>query len=103
MSGAASAPPASACRQAEQRLPCREPGPSSAAEVCGQTLVMQHQELQGRDITLANMRDCRIFLLGSPAALRLRNLHSCQLASGPVSGPSFLDGELCKLHLCLTS
>ena len=55
---------------------------------------MHIHQLEGRDITLSDMHACQIFLLGSPAALRLKNLHACQLVSGPVSGASFLEGSL---------
>ena len=57
---------------------------------------MHNHQLEGRDITLSDMHACQIFLLGSPAALRLKNMRACQLVSGPVSGASFLDGALSR-------
>ena len=78
----------------------------------GQTIVKQRAQLEGQDVLLRGLRGCRVFLLGSMAALRLLDVQDCTLCSGPVTGATFVDGaprqfswdaghNLPKLRSCL--
>lgn len=70
---------------------CRETAPAAELTV-GQTIVRQRAQLEGQDVLLRGLRGCKVFLLGSMAALRQLDVQDCTVCSGPVTGATFVDG-----------
>ncbi|XP_078503240.1 tubulin-specific chaperone C [Lissotriton helveticus] len=91
-------PPAPAPAQLE---PITAPLPEPA-HTCGfrglegQSLALNGEELSGRDVQLADLRDCRVQLQGSPGTLHMRGLRGCTVLCGPVSSSVFMD----ECHNC---
>ncbi|CAG9822982.1 unnamed protein product [Phaedon cochleariae] len=72
--------------------------------ICGvfnkdnEDVTMTNNEIFKKDITFENMKNCKIFLKGSPSTLHLDNLMNCQIFSGPVSTSIFAENcENCTL------
>ncbi|KAJ1157349.1 hypothetical protein NDU88_010063 [Pleurodeles waltl] len=57
----------------------------------GQSLELSGEELNGQDVQLVNLRDCRVRLQGSPGTLHLRGLRGCTVLCGPVASSVFMD------------
>ena len=66
----------------------------------GADVVRTAEQLAGGDFVLHGLTDCRVWLPGSVAALRLAGLRRCAVLAGPVAGAVFADGlEGCALGL----
>lgn len=57
-----------------------------------QKVVRRGAELDGGDLTLTDLEDCTVLLLGRLSALRLRGARRCCVVAGPVAGAAFLEG-----------
>lgn len=68
--------------------------PTSDFIISGQRITREQTDLQEKDISFSNLRDCTIVLYGSPSALHLEKLEWCKVFCGPVSGSIFINN--CK-------
>lgn len=65
--------------------------------VCGffnkknENLLMTNANLFKKDVTLAQLENCQVYLKGTPSTLHLNNLKNCQVFSGPVSTSIFAE------------
>ena len=57
----------------------------------GQEITRHETDLFQKDISFSNLQKCTLTLYGSPSALHLKKLESCQVFCGPVSGSVFID------------
>ncbi|XP_046571096.1 LOW QUALITY PROTEIN: tubulin-specific chaperone C-like [Haliotis rubra] len=48
------------------------------------------EELNQKDVALADLTDCTVKLLGAPSAIHINKLNNCRVFSGPVSGSVFI-------------
>ena len=55
---------------------------------------MNAEELAGGEYTLTNLTDCTVHLQGAMSSLQIRDLANCTVSTGPVTGPTFVHGEL---------
>jgi hypothetical protein len=66
----------------------------------GRDVVLRASALAGREFLLADLMDCRVWLLGEMPALRALRLTRCTVVAGPVRGAAFVDGaDGCTLAL----
>ena len=47
-------------------------------------------DINGKDVALVELCDCKVKLFGSPSAINIFNLKHCTILSGPVSGSIFI-------------
>ena len=59
-----------------------------------QTVVVNAEELAGGEYALTNLTDCTVHLQGPMSSLQIRDLVNCTVSTGPVTGPTFVYGEL---------
>ena len=59
--------------------------------IVGQKITRHEEDLFGKDISFSNLNKCTLTLYGSPLALHLEKLDSCQVFCGPVSGSVFIN------------
>ena len=55
----------------------------------GETLVM-NEEINLKDVALANLDSCTVQLFGAPSAVHINKLTKCRVFCGPVSGSIFI-------------
>ena len=73
---------------------------SGLTGLSGQKKVLNSSEIDFKEIILDSLTECTIYLEGAPSALRLINIRSCTIFSGPVSGSVFIiNCHQCKLHI----
>lgn len=60
-------------------------------------LKMADSEIFKKDVTLANLKNCTVYLVGSPSTLHLNHLVNCKVFCGPVSTSIF--AENCETSL----
>lgn len=48
-------------------------------------------EINGSDVVLSNLKNCKIVLTGKVGALRMNNIEHCTIISGPVAGSLFVE------------
>lgn len=48
------------------------------------------EEINKKDVALANLESCKVSLLGTPSAIHINKLTNCTILSGPVSGSIFI-------------
>ena len=66
----------------------------------GRILVKLPSSIDGCDVTLSDLSDCIVLLLGSPTALRCSNLKRTSVWMGPCSGSVLIYGATdCAFHL----
>lgn len=63
-------------------------------------VVEPRESIAGLDVTLSDLRDCTVFLLGPLAALFMHRLQRCQVFAGPVAGAIFMEGGRGACCLC---
>lgn len=61
-----------------------------------QTITINAEDLAGGEYSLTNLTGCTVHLEGPMSALQIRNLAACLICTGPVSGPTFVYGEVFK-------
>ncbi|CAF1176565.1 unnamed protein product [Adineta ricciae] len=44
---------------------------------------LEASDLNGKDVAIENLKQCEVFLKGSPSSLQIKNLHACILIVGP--------------------
>ncbi|CAL1544286.1 unnamed protein product [Lymnaea stagnalis] len=54
------------------------------------TLQKNGNEINQKDIALANLTDCVVLLYGAPSAIHMNKLKNCKIFSGPVPGSIFI-------------
>ncbi|CAH0561036.1 unnamed protein product [Brassicogethes aeneus] len=54
-------------------------------------LCLRSDEIYKKDVTLENLEDCQITLLGTPSTLHLNHIKDCTILSGPVSTSIFIE------------
>lgn len=59
-----------------------------------QTITINAEDLAGGEYSLTNLTACTVHLEGPMSALQIRNLAACLICTGPVSGPTFVYGEV---------
>lgn len=57
----------------------------------GEELALNEQDLDGKDVVLANLKGCRVKLPGALSTLHMTNLTSCEIFVGPVATSVFID------------
>jgi len=63
-----------------------------------ETLVLENSKMFKKDVTIRNLENCIVKLLGSPSTLHLDHLKNCIVFSGPVSTSIFAENcTSCKL------
>lgn len=71
-----------------------------------QRVVVNAEEVAGGEYSLTNLTGCTVDLQGPMSALQIRELTDCTVSSGPVTGPTFVYGELlsrvCAFLQCCT-
>ncbi|KAH9507315.1 hypothetical protein Btru_056891 [Bulinus truncatus] len=58
--------------------------------ISNRTLQKNRNEIDKKDIALANLTDCTVLLYGSPSAIHMNKLKNCKVFSGPVPGSIFI-------------
>ncbi|XP_050406753.1 tubulin-specific chaperone C [Patella vulgata] len=53
-------------------------------------LSMQPEEINQKDVALAELKSCVVKLYGAPSAIHINKLEDCQIFCGPVSGSIFI-------------
>ena len=53
--------------------------------------VLKHEDVRGKEVTLRDLIDCKIHILGPPTALFLHSLVRCQVFCGPVQGAAHIE------------
>lgn len=64
-----------------------------------QTITINAEDLAGGEYNLTNLTGCTVHLEGPMSALQIRNIAACLICTGPVSGPTFVYGELRMCHV----
>ncbi|GAX81503.1 hypothetical protein CEUSTIGMA_g8931.t1 [Chlamydomonas eustigma] len=65
-----------------------------------QVLVVNPQQVAGRDFVLIDLQDCQVYLMGHLPALRMTGLSRTTVVAGPVTGSCFVVGAThCKISL----
>ncbi|KAG7262097.1 hypothetical protein CRUP_026306 [Coryphaenoides rupestris] len=57
----------------------------------GVLLTKAAEEIQGQDVLLSHLTDCRVRLFGSPSTLHIKDVRRCEILCGPVSSSVFVD------------
>jgi len=57
-----------------------------------ETVVVQGDAVNGRDVSISDLVDCRVEILGSPSTLHMSNIQNCTMLSGPVATSVFVEG-----------
>jgi hypothetical protein len=66
----------------------------------GRVLVKSGGACSGVDVVLSHLRDCVVFILDPPLALRCHNLQNCAVYCAPVSGSVLIYGARhCTIHV----
>jgi hypothetical protein len=52
---------------------------------------MSGGEIDGKDVVLSALSDCRVILRGAPSTVHMNDLTNCVLLCGPTSGSTFID------------
>ena len=50
----------------------------------GETVVVGGSDVSGKDVSIGDLTDCRVHVLGSPSTLHATGLSNCTLLCGPV-------------------
>ena len=53
-----------------------------------ETVVVGGSDVSGKDVSIGDLTDCRVHVLGSPSTLHATGLSNCTLLCGPVSSSS---------------
>uniref|UniRef100_H2ZJ53 C-CAP/cofactor C-like domain-containing protein n=1 Tax=Ciona savignyi TaxID=51511 RepID=H2ZJ53_CIOSA len=56
-----------------------------------ETIRLNEQEINQRDVSLSNLKNCTIFLHGAPGTVHISDVEKCVVSIGPVSGSVFVD------------
>jgi len=56
-----------------------------------ETITMQSETINGRDLSVTGLQNCKVILHGSPGTVHITDSQSCQFEIGPVSGSVFVD------------
>lgn len=91
----------------EPAQPQSEPAPSTSASSTSNVVVssntirisnksnelirLDSADLSGKDVAIENLKQCEIFLKGSPSSLQIKNLHACILIVGPCARSVHID------------
>ena len=59
-------------------------------ELQGQTVVRNNEDVDEKDVALANLNDCTIKLFGTPSTVHMKKLKNCTILCGPVSSSIFI-------------
>jgi len=59
-----------------------------------ETLVVQGEEVSGRDVSLTGLVNCRVEVRGAPSTLHMTDISKCIILCGPVATSVFVEG--CK-------
>ena len=51
----------------------------------GETIVVGGGDVSGKDVSIGDLTDCRVHVLGSPSTLHATGISNCTLLCGPVS------------------
>ena len=75
-------------------------------EICGfrhkndEILFLTEEEIEKKDVSLANLKNCTVKLYGNPTTIHMTNLINCQIYSGPVTTSVFVEKvKNSSLHL----
>ena len=53
------------------------------ADKSNELIRLEASDLNGKDVAIENLKQCEVFLKGSPSSLQIKNLHACILIVGP--------------------
>lgn len=56
-----------------------------------ETITLLNSDLEKRDVSLANLKECHVMLYGAPGTVHITNCENCIFDIGPVSGSVFVD------------
>ncbi|KAI8785250.1 tubulin-specific chaperone C [Biomphalaria glabrata] len=59
-------------------------------DISNRTLQKNRNEINKKDIALANLTDCTVVLYGAPSAIHMNKLKNCKVFCGPVPGSIFI-------------
>merc|ERR1712062_600180 len=63
-----------------------------------ETMTIWNPELEKRDVSLINLKECHVKLYGAPGTVHISNCEKCTIVIGPVSGSVFVDKcQSCKI------
>ncbi|XP_023345008.1 tubulin-specific chaperone C [Eurytemora carolleeae] len=54
-------------------------------------LSLEPEAVNSGDVTLSNLENCRVKLVGSPSTVHLSNIRNCKIVAGPVSSSIFIE------------
>lgn len=96
---AAAATPVAASAAVQDQLPPEDPRTGfSRRSHC--VLVKAGESVRAKDVMLTGLKDCVVFVLDRPSALRCHQLERCHVYVGPCSGSVLIYGAVdCTFHL----
>lgn len=56
----------------------------------GEMLKKENEEINSKDVALADLTDCTVLLYGAPSAVHISKLSNCKIFCGPVPGSIFI-------------
>lgn len=56
--------------------------------------IVTSEGAQAADFMLEDLQGCKIKLIGSLSAIRMRNISKCTIVAGPIQGSAFLEGKI---------
>ena len=56
-----------------------------------ETIVLNNNEVCKKDIALAHLCNCKVYIYGSPGTVHISDVSGCLIVVGPVSGSVFVE------------
>ena len=79
----AQVPDAPVAEPVKVNTPVNQDNECNIAECENQTITKHTSELCNKDVSIRELKNCKVMLQGSPSALHINQLHECQIFSGP--------------------
>ena len=57
----------------------------------GETITLSNKDICKKDLSLAHLVNCKIFIYGTPGTVHINNASNCLFVIGPVSGSVFVE------------
>lgn len=57
----------------------------------GEEILLEHDAVNGKDLTMSNLSNCLVRIVGHPGSLQLSNITDCLVLCGPVARSVFVD------------
>ena len=63
----------------------------SISDRTGETIILKNEVVCRKDMSFSHLRDCKVFIYGTPGTVHISDVRKCTFVTGPVSGSVFVE------------